>query len=88
MSFIAERRVAALGSDGNSDTAPSTTDGVGFPIHVLAINALGIHLLDYLQLEDLRAACEQAGRWEFLFVAAPLRIPGGTGSPVNPLAIL
>jgi kynurenine formamidase len=88
MSFIAERLVAALGSDGNSDTAPSTTDGVGFPIHVLAINALGIHLLDYLQLEDLRAACEQAGRWEFLFVAAPLRIPGGTGSPVNPLAIL
>ncbi|HEY1387717.1 MAG TPA: cyclase family protein, partial [Ktedonobacterales bacterium] len=88
MSFIAERLVAALGSDGNSDTAPSTTDGVGFPIHVLVINALGVHLLDYLQLEDLRAACEQAGRWEFLFVGAPLRIPGGTGSPINPLAIL
>lgn len=88
MSFVAERQVAALGSDGNSDTAPSPTDGVGFPIHVLAINALGVHLLDYLQLEDLRAACEQAGRWEFLFVGAPLRIPGGTGSPVNPLAIL
>ena len=88
MSFVAERRVAALGSDGNSDTAPSTTDGVGFPIHVLAINALGVHLLDYLQLEDLRAACEQTGRWEFLFVGAPLRITGGTGSPVNPLAIL
>jgi len=88
MSFVAERQVAALGSDGNSDTAPSATDGVGFPIHVLAINALGVHLLDYLQLENLRAACEQAGRWEYLFVAAPLRIPGGTGSPINPLAIL
>lgn len=88
MSFVAERRVAALGSDGNSDTAPSTTDGVGFPIHILAINALGVHLLDYLQLEDLRAACEHAGRWEFLFVGAPLRIVGGTGSPINPLAIL
>jgi kynurenine formamidase len=87
MRFVAERRVAALGSDGNNDTAPSTTDGVGFPIHVLAINALGLHLLDYLQLEDLRVACEQAGRWEFLFVAAPLRIIGGTGSPINPLAI-
>jgi kynurenine formamidase len=88
MSFVAGRRVAALGSDGNSDTAPSATDGVGFPIHILAINALGVHLLDYLQLEDLRAACERAGRWEFLFVGAPLRIPGGTGSPINPLAIL
>jgi kynurenine formamidase len=85
--FLSERRVAALGSDGNNDTAPSTTDGVGFPIHVLALNAMGVHLFDYLQLEDLVAACEAEGRWEFLFVASPLRIVGGTGSPLNPIAI-
>src|SRR6185436_6972914 len=85
--FLAERSVAALGSDGNNDTAPSTTEGVGFPIHVLAINAMGVHLFDYLQLEELCGACEPSGRWEFLFVAAPLRIAGGTGSPLNPLAI-
>jgi kynurenine formamidase len=88
MAFVAERRVAALGSDGNSDTAPSTTEGVAFPIHVLAINAMGLRLLDYLQLEDLGQACEAAGRWEFLFMAAPLRIVGGTGSPLNPIAVL
>jgi kynurenine formamidase len=87
MPFVAERGVAALGSDGNSDTAPSSTEGVGFPIHVLAINAMGVHLLDYLQLEDLRAGCERSERWEFLFAAAPLRIVGGTGSPLNPIAI-
>ena len=86
--FLAERGIAALGSDGNSDTAPSTTEGVGFPIHVLAINAMGVHLLDYLQFEDLRAVCERLGRWEFLFAAQPLRIVGGTGSPLNPIAIL
>jgi hypothetical protein len=45
-------------------------------------------LLDYLQFEDLRVACEAAGRWEFLCVTSPLRTIGGTGSPVNPLAIL
>ena len=77
----------SLGSDGNNDTAPSTTEGVGFPIHVLAINAMGIHLLDYLQFEDLVPHCEAAGRWEFLFAAAPLRISRGTGSPLNPTAI-
>jgi kynurenine formamidase len=54
---------------------------------VLAINAMGIHLLDHLQFEDLAPECEAAKRWEFLFVAAPLRIVGGTGSPVNPVAI-
>jgi kynurenine formamidase len=85
--FLADRQVAALGSDGNSDTAPSTTDGVAFPMHVLAINSMGVHLLDYLQFEDVARHCEAVGRWEFLFVAAPLRIVGGTGSPVNPTAI-
>jgi kynurenine formamidase len=85
--FLAHRGVAALGSDGNSDTAPSTTEGVGFPIHILALNALGVHLLDYLQFEDVARHCEAVGRWEFLFAAAPLRIVGGTGSPINPTAI-
>ena len=88
MTFVADRRVAALGSDGNSDTAPSTTQGVAFPIHVLAINGMGVHLLDYLILEELRQACASSERWDFQFVAAPLRIRGGTGSPVNPIAIL
>jgi len=87
-SFLSERSVAALGSDGNNDTAPSTTDGIDFPIHVLTLNAMGVHLFDYLQFEDLVPLCEEAGRWEFLFVALPLRIAGGTGSPLNPIAVL
>lgn len=88
MPFLADRGVAALGCDGNSDTAPSTTEGVSFPIHVLALNAMGVHLLDYLQFEDVRHHCEESGRWEFLFAAAPLRIRHGTGSPLNPIAVL
>ena len=87
MPFLAERGVAVLGSDGNNDTAPSSTDGVDFPIHVLAITAMGIHLLDYLQLEDVHRMCEGTGRWQFLFMAAPLRIVRGTGSPLNPIAV-
>ena len=85
--YLAERRVAALGSDSNSDTAPSVVDGVAFPVHVLAINAMGLHLLDYLQFDDLLPVCEAAARWSFLCVIAPLRLPGGTGSPINPIAI-
>ena len=88
MEFLAERRVSVLGSDGNNDTAPSMTEGVDFPVHVLAINAMGLHLLDYLQFEDLAELCQQDDRWSFLCVIAPLRLPAATGSPVNPIAIL
>ena len=86
--FLAERRVAALGSDGNNDSAPSPCPGVAFPIHVLAMVALGLHLMDFLQFEELAEVCAEAGRWSFLCVAAPLRLPNATGSPVNPIAIL
>ena len=88
LEFIAERRVAVLGSDSNSDAAPSAAEGVELPVHVLAINALGLHLLDYLQFEDLVPLCEASGRWSFFCVIAPLRLPHGTGSPVNPIAVV
>ncbi|SEE17324.1 cyclase family protein [Streptomyces sp. TLI_105] len=86
--FLAEREVAALGGDGNNDSAPSAVEDVAFPVHVLAIQALGIHLMDYLCFEDLVPACVAAGRWSFLCVVAPLRLTGATGSPVNPIAVL
>lgn len=87
VTFLADRHVSVLGSDGNSDTAPSTTEGIDFPIHTLTLNAMGVLLLDYLQFEDLAAACERERRWEFLFVGAPLRVVDGTGSPINPIAV-
>ncbi|MER5598677.1 cyclase family protein [Streptomyces sp. NPDC002265] len=88
MDFLAERGVSVLGSDGNSDAAPSAVAGVAFPVHVLAVNALGLHLLDWLDLEELVEVCEQQERRHFLCVVAPLRLPAATGSPVNPIAVL
>jgi kynurenine formamidase len=87
LEFLAERRIAVLGSDGNNDTAPSAAEGVDFPVHVLAVNAMGLHLMDWLQFDDLVAVCEELNRWSFLCVVAPLRLDAGTGSPVNPIAI-
>ena len=88
LELVAERRIAVLGSDSNNDTFPSAAEGVDFPVHVLAVNAMGLHLLDWLQLDDLAGLCEEAGRWSFCCVIAPLRLVRGTGSPVNPIAIL
>jgi len=88
MEFVAARKVAALGSDSNNDTAPTAAEGVDFPVHVLALNAMGLHLLDWLQFDDLIPLCAETGRWSFLCVIAPLRLVRGTGSPVNPIAVL
>ena len=87
MPLLAERGISLLGGDGDSDVRPSPTPGIHSPIHVLAITALGIPLLDNLDLEELSAAAAAERRYEFLMVTAPLNIPRGTGSPVNPVAV-
>lgn len=88
MPLFAERGIALLGGDGDSDVRPSPVEGLHSPIHALAITAMGVPLLDNLDLEALSAACAGEGRYAFLLTVAPLNVPGGTGSPVNPLAIL
>ena len=85
--LLHERKVAAFLPDGDGETVPSNVDGVAHPIHALQITAMGMACADNLQLEDLVEVCESERRWEFLVVAAPLRIPRGTGSLMNPLAI-
>jgi kynurenine formamidase len=85
--WMHERRVAALLPDGNGETVPSVVDGLTHPIHVLAIVAMGLLLSDSHQFEDLAAACEAERRHEFMVVGLPLMLPGGTGSPWNPIAI-
>ncbi|MFI9048318.1 cyclase family protein [Streptomyces sp. NPDC053427] len=88
MPLLAERGIALLGGDGDSDVRPSPVDGLHSPVHALAIAAMGVPLLDNLDLEALSAAGAAAGRYAFLFLVAPLNVPGGTGSPVNPIAVL
>jgi kynurenine formamidase len=47
----------------------------------------GVALVDNAQLDRISAACAEEGRYEFMFTMAPLIVVGGTGSPINPLAI-
>lgn len=88
MLLLHERKVAAFLPDGDGEAVPGHVEGVGSPIHALQIVAMGMACADNLQFEDLVGECAQKGRWEFMVVAAPLRLPGGTGSLFNPLAIL
>lgn len=85
--WLKARGVAALGSDAANEVSPSLVPGNGDPLHFLTIVAQGMPLFDNLDLEALATTAAARSRPTFLFVAAPLRIRGGTGSPLNPLAI-
>jgi len=85
--WLKQRDVAALASDAVSDVLPSGVEGVNNPIHGLVIVALGTPIFDNLDLEELSKTANRLRRWDFMLTAAPMRIPGGTGSPLNPLAI-
>jgi len=86
--WLHERRIAALGTDGFSDPiGDPPVDGWPVPIHQCCLVAMGVHLMDNLDLRALASACAERRRWNFFFVVQPLRIARGTGSPVNPVAI-
>ena len=57
------------------------------PVHFIGIVAMGLHLIDNCDLEALAETCERLNRWEFFLSIQPLRLEGGTGSAVNPVAV-
>jgi kynurenine formamidase len=86
--WLKERGVAIIGSDAGLDVLPSPVIGVpDMPLHVLAINALGIVVLDNHDLEEVASVAAALGQWQFMVTVAPLVVPGGTGSPVNTIAM-
>jgi kynurenine formamidase len=85
--FLKERGVSFIGADMWQDAAPNDFKVAGnFPLHALAIVAMGISIFDNLDLEEAAQTSRRLKRWAFLFTASPLRIENGMGSPVNPLA--
>lgn len=84
--WLRDRDVAVVGTDAGVDVIPSGVDGQPFPVHRLLVVAMGTPIFDNLDLEPLSREAINQERWDFLFTAAPLRVPGGTGSPLNPIA--
>ena len=84
--WIHKRDVALLGNDAVEDAQPSGVEGVGRPIHQIAIVAMGLALIDVMDLEAAAEACAKRKRWEFLLTVAPPPVLGGTGFPINPIA--
>ena len=82
-----ERGIAAIGSDTGNDVMPTGYQSLSNPIHQVGITAMGLWILDNVNLEELAEACKQRNRWEFMLTANPLRLYNTTGSPLNPVAI-
>jgi kynurenine formamidase len=85
--WLKHRDAAVLGSDACLDVLPSQVEGVIQPVHQLVLIAMGTPIFDNFDLEALGDAAAKKNRWTFLISVAPLAVPGGTGSPVNPTAL-
>jgi kynurenine formamidase len=84
--WLHEHAIAAIGTDGPTETMPSGYSAVPTPVHQIGLVAMGLWLLDNLALDALAETAARLGRWEFCFTAAPLRFVGGSGSLLNPIA--
>jgi len=85
--FLKDRGVSFIGHDMWNDVYPHEfSDEQRLPLHRLALVSLGVGIFDNLDFERVAEEARRLGRYEFLFTAAPLRIEGGMGSPLNPIA--
>jgi kynurenine formamidase len=87
--YLRERDIAVLGSDCIQDVQPSGFDTFDLlrPIHAVALVALGLWLIDNVELTELARTCEERQRWEFLFTMLPWRFVGVTACATNPVAV-
>jgi kynurenine formamidase len=79
--WLSSRRIFAAGSD---TVAFENIPAANMPVHIHLLVESGIHIIENLYLEDLAKDAVA----EFVFVGAPLKIRGGTGAPLRPLAIV
>src|SRR4029077_16308799 len=82
--WLATRDPMLMGADNTPvEVSPNPDKQLSLPVHQIALVVNGIHLLENLKLDEL----VQKGISEFAFVMQPLKIQGGTGSTVSPVAM-
>jgi kynurenine formamidase len=86
--WLHAKQVAAVAADTMAvEVIPFEDPKLPLPFHMVAIRDMGLTLGEMFDLDELAADCARDGIWEFLFCAPPLKITGGVGSPLNPLAV-
>jgi kynurenine formamidase len=86
--WLYDRQVAAIASDNwMVEFAPPNTQHFTIPFHSIAIRDMGMTLGEIFDLEALARDCTVDGVWSFFFTAPPLKVTGGVGAAITPLAI-
>ena len=86
--WLREHDIAAVCADNAAvETLQSNGDGPFLPFHMLTLRDMGVFLGELFDFEDLAADCVTDGVYTCLLFLSPLNLPGGTGSPVNPIAV-
>ena len=84
--WMHQRQVSVYGGDC-IEKLPYPSESFTSAIHMIVLASMGLPILDWPALTELAAACERLQRWDYLLTTAPLRLPGGTSSPINPLCL-
>jgi kynurenine formamidase len=84
--WMHDRQVSVYGGDC-IEKLPYPSESFTSAMHMIVLASMGLPILDWPALTELAATCSRLNRWDYLLTTAPLRLPGGTASPINPLCI-
>ena len=85
--WMHNRQASVYGGDC-IEKLPYPSESFTSAMHMIVLASMGLPILDWPSLTELAKTCERLNRWDYLLTTAPLRLPGGTSSPINPLCIL
>jgi len=88
LTFMRERDVAVLGSDGVNEHLALSYGADERPIHQGCLVYMGLPLIHNCDLDLLAEACAHKKRASFLFTMGLITFEGATSAPVAPVAIL
>jgi kynurenine formamidase len=84
--WMHQREVAIYGGDC-IEKLPYPSERFPSAMHMIALASMGLPILDWPALTTLAETCSRESRWDFLLTTAPMRLPGGTSAPINPLCL-
>jgi kynurenine formamidase len=88
LEWLQQREVAAIAADNSAvEVSPPDATEVSLPVHAVGIRDMGLTLGEIFVLDELAADCESDGVWEFFLTAPPLKVKGGVGTPITPIAL-